>query len=301
MPGTQASPKEVGGFGFCRNWKVGTLRSAIPGMGKDVRHCSEKGRKQKTSVNSEISQQSSTLARTYCQQPYLKSNIWTTGLIFFCLTVLKECLPFQSSWSVFNLPFTDWQNFVLKSLVPWFLPILRRLEGGQIFFHSNSFHIALLSGKLARGVSLSLNQNKFWLSFSRKRQCGCWENSEWINVPINVLGFGNRGWFPACCWLSLWHWSCSLTPCIKKGWAPWTLRLLFVLLFYDLMIHRRTLEGKSQWDGPPHQVWWTPCDDKFPSSPLSLISGPSSLAPVVSFQGICLPGACDLGTSQWVQ
>lgn len=170
MPVIQASPKEVGGSCFCRNWKVGTLGSAIPGMSQwDM--ALKKGRLKK--LLRIVRSPRGLLLWLELSTSLSKIKYSDHKANFFCLAVLKECPPFQSSWSVLNLPFTDWQNFVLKSLVPWFLPFSRSLEGGQLFFHPNSFHIALLSGKLAQGISLSLNQNKLWLSLSRKRQCGC--------------------------------------------------------------------------------------------------------------------------------
>lgn len=203
----------------------------------------------------------------------------------FCLTVLKECLPFQSSWSVLNLPFTDWQNFVLKSLVPWFLRFFKNAGGWAdflsfwLFSHSSPFREVSLRG-------ISFFEPKQALTQSLKEKAMWMLRNQWIKKCTNkCTRFREQRLTPSLLLTQPVTLAMFLDSLYKKGWAPWTLRLHFVLLFYELMIHRCSLEGKSQWDGPPHQVWWPPCDDRFPSSPLSLIAGPSSPAPVVSIQG----------------
>ena len=180
---------------------------------------------------------------------------------FFCLAVLKECPPFQSSWSVLNLPFMDWQNFVLKSLVPSFLPFSRSLEGGQIFFHPLFSHSSPFREVSSRDISFF--EPKQALTQSLKEKAMWMLRNQWINKCTNKCSrFREQRLIPSLLLTQSVTLTMFLDSLYKKGMSHLTFKApLCSAILYQLMIHRRTLEGKSQWDGPPHHglmnsLWW---------------------------------------------
>lgn len=127
-----------------------------------------------------------------------------------------------------------------------------------------TLQIALLLGKLAWG-GISYFEPKQALTQSLKEQ------ATWV-LRNHLIRFQEQRLIPnfaADSFCDIGHVPWLL--CIIKGWSSWIVRFHFALLFYELMIHRSTFEGKPQWYGPRSWVGWTPCVYRFPSLSFSLI------------------------------